>query len=66
VTCGDVTVRPGDLVVGDEDGVVVVPAERAEEVLKAAREIEETEQRMADEIRRQGSITGALKKFGRI
>jgi 4-hydroxy-4-methyl-2-oxoglutarate aldolase len=66
ITCGGVPVAPGDLIVGDEDGVVVVPADRAREVLEAARGIEETEQRMTEEIRRQGSITGALKKFGRI
>jgi 4-hydroxy-4-methyl-2-oxoglutarate aldolase len=66
ITCGGVVVGPGDVVVGDEDGVVVVPADRAGEILAAARQIEETEERMTEEIRRQGSITGALKKFGRI
>lgn len=37
VMCGGVLVRPGDVVVGDGDGVVVVPRERAEEVANAAR-----------------------------
>jgi 4-hydroxy-4-methyl-2-oxoglutarate aldolase len=37
VVCGGVTVRPGDLVVADDDGVVVVAHERADEVLQAAR-----------------------------
>jgi regulator of RNase E activity RraA len=36
VRCGGVPVRPGDLVVADEEGVVVVPAERAAEVLAEA------------------------------
>ena len=35
VVCGGVSVRPGDIVVGDADGVVVVPQERAEQVLTA-------------------------------
>lgn len=33
ITCGGVHVRPGDVVVGDADGVVVVPLDRAESVL---------------------------------
>jgi regulator of RNase E activity RraA len=36
VTCGGVRVEPGDVVVGDEEGVVVVPRGCAEEVLRAA------------------------------
>ncbi|HWR54289.1 MAG TPA: hypothetical protein VN428_24495 [Bryobacteraceae bacterium] len=39
IMCGGVLVRPGDVVVGDGDGVVVVPREQAEAVAKAAREI---------------------------
>lgn len=38
VSCGGVTVDPGDIVVGDGDGVSVVPAEDAESVLGNARE----------------------------
>ncbi|GAA2509531.1 RraA family protein [Winogradskya humida] len=37
VRCGGVLVNPGDLVVADEDGVVVVPADRREQVLADAR-----------------------------
>jgi len=39
VMCGGVLVRPGDVVVADGDGVVVVPREHAEEVATWAREI---------------------------
>lgn len=35
IVCGGVAVRPGDIVVGDADGVVVVPQDRAEAVLAA-------------------------------
>jgi regulator of RNase E activity RraA len=37
VRCGGVDVAPGDIVVADEEGVVVVPAARQGEVLRAAR-----------------------------
>ena len=43
VTVGGVTVRAGDFVFGDDDGVVVVPVEKAEAVLTHARVIAERE-----------------------
>ena len=38
VVCGGVLVRPGDLVIADEIGAVVVPSDRLTEVYKLARE----------------------------
>ncbi|TXL65637.1 RraA family protein [Cerasibacillus terrae] len=38
ISCGGVSVHPGDIVVGDVDGVVIVPKEQAEDVLKRAKE----------------------------
>jgi 4-hydroxy-4-methyl-2-oxoglutarate aldolase len=43
VLCGGVTVYPGDLVVADEEGVVVVPAARQDQVLRDARAKDATE-----------------------
>jgi 4-hydroxy-4-methyl-2-oxoglutarate aldolase len=43
IVCGGVTVHPGDLVLADDDGVVIVERERVAEVLHAAREREERE-----------------------
>jgi 4-hydroxy-4-methyl-2-oxoglutarate aldolase len=37
VRCGGVLVHPGDIVVADEEGIVVVPAARAADVLRAAQ-----------------------------
>lgn len=38
VSCGGVTVEPGDVVVGDGEGVTVVPSDEAETILENARE----------------------------
>lgn len=38
ISCGGICVAPGDLVVGDDDGVVVVPSEKIDEVLYKASE----------------------------
>lgn len=37
IQCGGATVQPGDIVVGDEEGIVAVPRARADEVLKKAQ-----------------------------
>ncbi len=66
VQCGGVTVRPGDIIVADEDGVVVVPQERAEDVLKKAQEIDAREKGMFPFIRQFKSLTKAIEKFNRI
>ncbi len=66
VECAGVTVRPGDIIVADEDGIVVVPQERAEEVLKKAQEIDAREKGMFPFIRQFKSLTQAIEKFNRI
>jgi len=66
VECAGVTVRPGDIIVADEDGVVVVPIERAEEVLKKAKEIDDRESGMFPFIRREKSLRKAIELYGRI
>ena len=44
VQCGGVLVRPGDAVVGDDDGAVVVPKAAVDEVIRIAHEREEVEE----------------------
>jgi 4-hydroxy-4-methyl-2-oxoglutarate aldolase len=56
VSVGSVRVEPGDVVVMDGDGAVVVPAGRAEGVLEAGRRREADEAAMMDELRA-GALT---------
>lgn len=44
VNLGDVRVKPGDFLMGDQDGIVVVPAERALEVFQKALALHEAEE----------------------
>lgn len=66
VECAGVTVSPGDIIVAGEDGVVRVPKEKAEEVLKTAEEIEARESKMVPLIQKLKSLQRALEVFNRI
>ncbi len=66
VTCAGVQVNPKDIVTADEDGVAVVPREKAAEVLKKAQELDFTEHSTYPFIERFKSLKEAVAKFGRI
>src|SRR5260221_9570596 len=66
VTCAGVQVRPNDIVVADMDGVVVVPKEKAAEVLKRAQQLDSSEHTMLPFIEQYKSIRQAVAKFGRL
>jgi 4-hydroxy-4-methyl-2-oxoglutarate aldolase len=66
VCVGGVMVHPGDIIVGDVDGVVVVPKDSAEAVLAMAREIDARELEQAKLIIEERSLRKGLAKYGRI
>jgi regulator of RNase E activity RraA len=66
VTCDGVTVNAGDIVTADSDGVVVVPRDRAQEVLTLAQQMDFKEHSMYAVIEQMKSIVEAVKKFGRL
>ncbi len=53
IACGGVLVRPGDIVVGDDDSVIVVPLEAAEGVLERALGIKSGEAERIGETRKE-------------
>jgi len=68
ITCGGQPVKPGDYIVGDDSGVVVIPKERAYEIARRAREVEKNESRMYEEIRRGSTLSqvARLKKWEKL
>jgi regulator of RNase E activity RraA len=58
VGCGGVQVRPGDVIVGDEDGVVCVPAAIAAEIAPAARRQTQLEAYAAELVLAGASLVG--------
>jgi 3-hexulose-6-phosphate synthase/6-phospho-3-hexuloisomerase len=64
VVVGGQRVRPGDWIVGDLSGVVVVPRERAQEIANRSLDVLEHENRVREEIQR-GSTLGTVQKLER-
>lgn len=60
VQCGGQRVRNGDWIVGDDNGVVVVPREEAQEIANRAIHVMERENRIREEIRRGGTLSSVL------
>jgi 4-hydroxy-4-methyl-2-oxoglutarate aldolase len=61
-----VEVRPGDFILGDSDGIVVIPAQHIASVLAEAERITEREVAIRAEIDRGASLEVVLKRYGRI
>ena len=66
IQCDGVTVRPGDIVVADADGVAVVPREVAEKVLSLAQQLDFKEHSMYPIIEKARSIVEGVKQLGRL
>jgi 4-hydroxy-4-methyl-2-oxoglutarate aldolase len=62
VTCGGIAVKPGDIVVGDADGVVVVPLEKAESVLEQVDAVHAKEAGIRAEIEAGAPVPSAMAR----
>lgn len=63
VRVGNVQVRPGDIVMADINGVVIIPVEKLDEVLDAAEQIFAKETAMVEELRKGISILEVDQKY---
>lgn len=63
ISCGGVTVRPGDAIVGDQDGVVVVPAAVAQEVYDIAHSREVIEGIIKEQLEKEKCPPGKYYPF---
>jgi regulator of RNase E activity RraA len=63
IRIGDVQVKPGDIVMADINGVVIIPVEKLDEVLEAAEEILQKEEAMVEELRKGVPILEVDQKY---
>lgn len=64
ISCGGIAVRPGDIILGDADGVVVIPQEHAAEILAKAQAGVAKEQQLRERIGKGEFIFDILKLDG--
>jgi regulator of RNase E activity RraA len=64
VSVSDVQVKPGDILMGDDSGALVVPQERACKVLRLALEIEAKEQQIMERIHKGETLKSARASVG--
>jgi 4-hydroxy-4-methyl-2-oxoglutarate aldolase len=64
IVCGGVRVSPGDLVLADFDGVVVVPGAAAEEAIARAEEKVSGENQVREHLQQGMSVSEAFRRFG--
>jgi 3-hexulose-6-phosphate synthase/6-phospho-3-hexuloisomerase len=63
IICGGEEVRPGDWIIGDDNGVLVVPKERAYEIARRAKEVWKAEERVREEIKRGKTLSQVLDLY---
>jgi len=63
IKCGGQEVKPGDWIIGDDNGVVVVPKESAYEIARRAKEVWKSEERIREEIKGGKTLSQVLDVY---
>ncbi|MNE69731.1 4-hydroxy-4-methyl-2-oxoglutarate aldolase [compost metagenome] len=63
VICGGVYIRPDDIILGDRDGVIVIPPEHAADIARKSAELIKTEREMQAYMDGGASLFDAVMKF---
>jgi len=66
IQCSGIRVSPGDIIVADWTGIIVVPREKAQEVLEKSREAERDEGYFIDELKKGKTFGEMQKRTGRL
>ncbi|MEA3558376.1 MAG: 3-hexulose-6-phosphate synthase [Candidatus Thermoplasmatota archaeon] len=61
IECGGLTVAPGDWIIADDSGVMVIPKDRAVEIANRAQDVKERENRIREEIKRGSTLSEVLE-----
>ena len=64
ISCGDITVKPSEIVFGDYDGIVVIPKEVEDEVISNALEKVSKENKTREGLRKGMLLAEVYKKYG--
>lgn len=66
VKCGGIRVRPGDIVMADRTGIIIIPKEKAEEVLQITKKTEEGEKHFTEQLRQGKTFEQMHRETGQV
>jgi len=66
IQCDGIRIRPGDIIVADGTGIVVVPQEKAHDILEKAQAAEKAEEHFVEQLKKGKTFSEAQKSTGRL
>jgi regulator of RNase E activity RraA len=66
VQCGGIRISPGDIIVADQTGIIVVPQDKARDILEKAEEAEKAEEHFVEELKKGKTFSEIQEGTGRL